>query len=399
MSVRVPSCVLAQLFYDLIDRATSAHVGASASGPADADGDGVMPAGVNGGAGVGAGVDVDVAPTRSAAATAATRSRKRMRLERADLDTQVCTPVFASVRGCCVCVCACVMCAVCTMPVIVCGVQCWKLYCGGCERPRWCTRCAFGHGGVCDSAWPRSRDGGMLRSCRSCHESRRAVNQRKTAARRAAARNAVLANPTWFGVPPASDSAIERAAVSGLRRLADDGVLHPEGSWCLYPYVWSSYSMDSDPESSGWCVNERQMRVDEQNESVGHLRVKTPALVAIDTRDGSARNVRLSDIFFPGSGVRIARVAISPHLYDVVEVERCLQRLLMVDALGFRTFRKEGGCGSIPHPGRVYGVSVLLIPNPLAYGLVVNDARLRDVYFSYCGRGGKRSQAPYCVAL
>jgi hypothetical protein len=183
MSQCVPLRVLvAQLFYDLVDSAAaSAPDGASADA---GGGGGVTPVA----AGVDAGVDTetDVATANSVAATAAavtrsvattptapTQSRKRLRS--ADLDTQVCPIVFASaacMRVCVddVCVCACVVCtAVCMTSAVICGVQCWLLRCAGCERPRFCSWCGFSHGGVCDSDWPRSRDGTMLRTCRACH--------------------------------------------------------------------------------------------------------------------------------------------------------------------------------------------------------------------------------------
>ena len=98
------------------------------------------------------------------------------------------------------------------------------------------------------------------------------------------------------------------------------------------------------------------------------------------------------DIFFAGSGAYIFRLAISPLLCDITEIEKIIHVILSNgDVVGFKGHVKNGGS-----PARqqrfVYGVSMLVIPDLAALCLVVNEM-YRKVYrrelLQFRGRAGR----------
>ena len=78
-----------------------------------------------------------------------------------------------------------------------------------------------------------------------------------------------------------------------------------------------------------------------------------------------------SDIHFSGSPARIIRVAIGLRVDELAEIEREGCRLTRHRTLGFAGNRKDGGTCTAPKKGNIHGVSVLVIDDLAALGIVL----------------------------
>jgi len=107
--------------------------------------------------------------------------------------------------------------------------------------------------------------------------------------------------------------------------------------------------------------------------------------------NGDLRPVILSDVFGTTTTI-LHRVAISPVIDDITEIERKLHVLTEGDAIGFRGNLRNGGSSTRQKRGTIYGVSILEIPDPEALNLRVRDDH-REKYEDEVKQHGGRARA------
>ena len=107
--------------------------------------------------------------------------------------------------------------------------------------------------------------------------------------------------------------------------------------------------------------------------------------------NGDLRPAKLSDVFGTTTTI-LHRVAISPVIDDIREIERKLHELTEGDAIGFRGHMKNGGTPARQKRGTIYGVSILEIPDPKALNLRVRDDH-REKYEDEVNQYGGRARA------
>ena len=108
--------------------------------------------------------------------------------------------------------------------------------------------------------------------------------------------------------------------------------------------------------------------------------------------NGDLRPAKLSDVFGTTTTTILHRVAISPVIIDITEIERTLHVLTEEDAIGFRGNLKNGGSSTRQKRGTIYGVSILEIPDPEALNLRVRDDH-REKYEDEVNQYGGRARA------
>jgi len=118
--------------------------------------------------------------------------------------------------------------------------------------------------------------------------------------------------------------------------------------------------------------------------------------------NGEYRRAKLNDVFFGNSKTILHRVAISPVIFDITEIERTLHVLTEEDAVGFRGNLKNGGSPTRQKRNMIYGVSILEIPDPGALNLRVredNRERYENEVRLYDGRARSLSFPDVQVGL
>jgi hypothetical protein len=112
-------------------------------------------------------------------------------------------------------------------------------------------------------------------------------------------------------------------------------------------------------------------------------------MVPVPAWAGNCRALLSSDIHFSGSPARIIRVAIGLRLGELAEIEREGCRLTRHRTLGFAGNRRDGGTITAPKKGNIHGVSVLVIDDLAALGIVL----AQPFAPAYAARAGVGSEA------
>ena len=256
----------------------------------------------------------------------------------------------------------------------------------GCEKQRQCSRkrCI----GPCEG-WQLSKKGArMLGTCAACTTDRLEHNPANNAAvsarKRALALAALLSNPSLRGLTRHSDHELYLIGALCLRRT-DVAPLFARGSQALINiYQWTC------AHETGWGAPEAALRVCERKESLSALIApKSPPLRVRDGEEG-LRKILPSDIsIFEGSGAYIIRLVISPILCDITKIEKFMHTVISRgDVVGFKTWVKDGGSPA-QQQRFIYGVSILVIPDPAELGLVVNE-KYREAHALELARFGGR---------
>lgn len=259
----------------------------------------------------------------------------------------------------------------------------------GCKKQRKCSRgyCI----GPCEG-WQRSKTGErMLGTCAKCSAPYKERNARDNVAANAAvaARKRALAlaashsNPSLRRLTRHDDRELNLIGALCLRR-PEVAPLFARGSKALINiYQWTG------AHEAGWSAPEALLRVCEQKESLSAF--ITPENPPLWVRGGAGRLRKIlpSDIFFAGSDAYIIRLAISPILCDITEIEKFMHTVISRgDVVGFKSWNKDGGSPALQRRF-LYGVSILVIPNPALLGLVVNEKH-RAAHASELARFGGR---------
>jgi len=262
----------------------------------------------------------------------------------------------------------------------------------GCTLQRQCSH-SVGHVGPC-AGWQLSKKGTfMLDWCSACttYQNTNAARGNTAASerKRALALAAAASNPSLRGITRFSDAELRLLAAACLRR-PDVAPLFAHGSRpYVYAYQWTA------EDAAGWDATAASLTACESKESLSHVFSANPPL---QVRGPSGlRKITPDDIFYAGSGAYIIRLAISPLLCDITEIEKIIHVVLSDgDVVGFKGHVKNGGSPATQRR-YVYGVSMLVIPDLAALRLVVNE-KYREVYelelWSFDGRDvdGVRAQ-------
>ena len=125
--------------------------------------------------------------------------------------------------------------------------------------------------------------------------------------------------------------------------------------------------------AAGLRATEEQLASAERRESTNTMRQSSNPLlmVTVPAWAGNCRALLSSDIHFSGSPARIIRVAIGLRVDELAEIEREGCRLTRRRTLGFAGNRKDGGTSTAPKEGNIHGVSVLVIDDLAALGIVL----------------------------
>ena len=125
--------------------------------------------------------------------------------------------------------------------------------------------------------------------------------------------------------------------------------------------------------AAGWRATAEQLASAERRESTNMMRQSSNPLlmVSVPAWAGNCRALLHSDIHFSGSPARIIRVAIGLRVDELAEIEREGCRLTRHRTLGFAGNRKDGGTSTAPKEGNIHGVSVLVIDDLAALGIVL----------------------------
>ena len=125
--------------------------------------------------------------------------------------------------------------------------------------------------------------------------------------------------------------------------------------------------------AAGWRATAEQLASAERRESTKTMcSSSNPVLmVSVPAWAGNCRALLHSDIHFSGSPARIIRVAIGLRVDELAEIEREGCRLTRRRTLGFAGNRKDGGTCTAPKEGNIHGVSVLVIDDLAALGIVL----------------------------
>ena len=125
--------------------------------------------------------------------------------------------------------------------------------------------------------------------------------------------------------------------------------------------------------AAGCRATAEQLASAERRESTNTMRQSSNPLlmVSVPAWAGNCRALLHSDIHFSGSPARIIRVAIGLRVDELAEIEREGCRLTQRRTLGFAGNRKDGGTSTAPKEGNIHGVSVLVIDDLAALGIVL----------------------------
>ena len=259
----------------------------------------------------------------------------------------------------------------------------------GCKKKRQCCRNRY-HIGPCEG-WQRSKTGErMLVTCAACTTYYRLEHNKQFAAvsalKRARALAASHSNPSLRGLTRHDDPKLDLIGALCLLR-PDVAPLFAQGSKALINiFQWTG------AHKTGWGAPEAVLGACEQQESLSALiKPKSPPLSVRDGEEG-LRKIRRPDIFFEGSGAYIIRLVISPILCDITKIEKFMHTVISRgDVVGFKTWVKNGGSPA-QQQRFIYGVSILVIPDPAELGLVVNE-KYREAHAlelaSFGGREGR----------
>ena len=259
----------------------------------------------------------------------------------------------------------------------------------GCEKQRQCSRIRY-HIGPCEG-WQLSKKGTrMQRLCAACTTYHLEHNKPKDAARSALKRADTLAashrNPSLRGLTRHDDPKLDLIGALCLLR-PDVAPLFAQGSKALINiFQWTG------AHKTGWGAPEAVLGACEQQESLSALINPTSPPLRVCGGEGSLRKIRPSDIFFEGSDAYIIRLVISPLLCDITKIEKFMHTVISLgDVVGFKTWVKDGGSPA-QQQRFIYGVSILVIPDPAELGLVVNE-KYREAHAlelaSFGGREGR----------
>jgi hypothetical protein len=252
-----------------------------------------------------------------------------------------------------------------------------------CQKFRLCPRCFME--GPCDVFFDRKKNK-FFKSCSRCLET---IQKKWQARRTEAAAEAARTNPGVRGLTFLDSDGISAVAASALNRLKDKFAAGSKSYF--YAFQWSL--------ASGWGASAGELDAAEKTESISHLRRKNRenlhcgVLQYFNPENGESRTAKLSDVFGTTTTTAILhRVAISPVIDDIREIERKLHKLTEEDAVGFRGHLKNGGTPARQKRGTIYGVSILEIPDPEALNLRVRDDH-REKYVDEVKQYGGRARA------
>ena len=143
--------------------------------------------------------------------------------------------------------------------------------------------------------------------------------------------------------------------------------------------------------AAGCRATAEQLASAERRESTNQMcrSPNPPLMVSVPAWAGNCRALLHSDIHFSGSPARIIRVAIGLRVDELAEIEREGCRLTRHRTLGFAGNRKDGGTRTAPKEGNIHGVSVLVIDDLAALGIVL----AQPFAPAYAARAGVGSEA------
>lgn len=139
----------------------------------------------------------------------------------------------------------------------------------------------------------------------------------------------------------------------------------PTSRSLTYWFFWTCES------AAGWRATLAQLDGAEQKESTSWLRTPDDPLLWARV-GGGVRKVVEGDFFFKGTPVRILRVAIGVVKEDEQEME-CEGCRLTQRTLGFARNKKKGGAPTRRKNGNIHGLSVFVVPDSEALGLVLGE--------------------------
>ena len=186
-------------------------------------------------------------------------------------------------------------------------------------------------------------------------------------ARRATARPVLDADDAELGL-----TNIVRYSPEYLRTLVAITLRRPSimKLWAAGSFHFTYWFFWTCEVTAGWRATPKQLAAAELKESTHALcDSSNPLLTA-----GNGRGLRHSDFYFSDSPARIVRVAVGLRVHELAEVEREGCRLTRHRTLGFAGNRKDGGTNAVPKNGNIHGVSVLVIDDLGALGLVVSPS-------------------------
>ncbi len=243
-----------------------------------------------------------------------------------------------------------------------------------CEKLRYCSRCEKEK--MCDVFFDGKKNK-FFKTCSLCLETIKKWEAQRTEAAAEAART----NPGVRGLTFLDSDGISAVAASALNRLKDKFAAGSKSYF--YAFQWSL--------ASGWGASAGELHAAEKTESISHLLRNNGVLQYSNPENGDLRPAKLSDVFGTTTTI-LHRVAISPLIDDIREIERKLHELTEGDAVGFRGHLKNGGTGTYQKRGTIYGVSILEIPDPEALNLRVRDDH-REKYEDEVKQYGGRARA------
>jgi hypothetical protein len=246
-----------------------------------------------------------------------------------------------------------------------------------CEKLRHCSRC--GKEKMCDVFFDGKNQ--FFKTCSSCRDEMTEANRKRRKEKENVAAEAARSNPGCRGFTFLDSDGIAAVAASALNRLKDKFAARSKSYF--YAFQWSL--------ASGWNASAEDLYAAEKTESMSHLtkRGNNGVLQYFNPENGDLRPAKLSDVFGTTTTTILHRVAISPVIIDITEIERTLHVLTEEDAIGFRGNLRNGGSSTRQKRGTIYGVSILEIPDPEALNLRVRDdhrAKYEDEVNQYGGR-------------
>ena len=245
-----------------------------------------------------------------------------------------------------------------------------------CKKLRHCSRCYMEK--MCNVFFDGKNK--FFKTCSSCRDEMTETNRKRRKEKENVAAEAARTNPGVRGLTFLDSDGISAVAASALNRLKDKFAAGSKSY--IYAFQWSL--------ASGWDAKAGALHAAEKRESMSHLRTKknNGVLQYFNPENGDLRPAKLSDVFGTTTTI-LHRVAISPVIDDIREIERKLHELTEGDAVGFRGHLKNGGTGARQKRGTIYGVSILEIPDPEALNLRVRDdhrEKYEDEVKQYGGR-------------
>ena len=189
-------------------------------------------------------------------------------------------------------------------------------------------------------------------------------------AARAAARPALAKSDAELGL-----AKIVRYSPEYLRTVVAIALRRPEIQllWASGSRHFTYWFFWTCEVAAGWRATAEQLASAERRESTNMMRQSSNPLlmVSVPAWAGNCRALLHSDIHFSGSPARIIRVAIGLRVDELAEIEREGCRLTRHRTLGFAGNRRDGGTATAPKEGNIHGVSVLVIDDLAALGIVL----------------------------